>query len=178
MLKSPRRRIAAIAAAVVIIGAVIAVGLVAGRGQDPVEVSIAQGPPVPALSGTDPVSGAPVSLDDFRGRPLVINLWASWCPGCNVEAPDIRRFTETHPQVGFVGIDVSDTPDGARGFVRKYGWTHSSISDPSGELGARLGLQGLPTTIFVRADGTIAGQVPGEVTYQQLVTAAAALSSQ
>ena len=164
-------------AAVVILGAVIAVGIFAGRGQNPPPVAIARGPAVPSLSGTDPISGAPVSLESFRGHPLVINLWASWCPGCNVEAPDIRRFTATHREIGFVGINVNDTPAAARQFVAKYGWTHSSISDPSGALGARLGLQGLPTTIFVRADGTIAGQVPGQVTFQQLVTASNALGS-
>jgi thiol-disulfide isomerase/thioredoxin len=130
---------------------------------------------VPALSGTDPVTGQTVSVADFAGRPLVINMWASWCPGCIVEAPDIKRFTQDHPEVGFLGLDVTDSAGGAREFVERYAWSHPSIFDPRGELAARLNLRGLPTTVFVRADGTIAGQALGEVTYQQLVDAVARL---
>lgn len=176
MPKLPRRRLLAAAAALAV-GAVIAVGLIAGSSQDAPDVAIAEGPPVPSLSGTDPVTGAAVAVEDFRGGPLVINMWASWCTGCRVEAPDIKRFTETHPQVGFLGIDVTDTPAGARDFVARYGWTHPSIADPQGRLAARLGLRGLPTTVFVRADGTMAGEVLGEVTYEQLVEAAAAIGA-
>jgi thiol-disulfide isomerase/thioredoxin len=177
MPKAPRRRVLVVAAAVLLVGGVIAVGLIAGARQEAPEVAIAEGPPVPALSGTDPVTGAAIAVRDFRGRPLVINVWASWCTGCRAEAPDIKRFTETHPQVGFLGIDVTDTPAAARDFVARYGWTHPSIADPQGRLAARLGLRGLPTTVFVRADGTIAGEALGEVTYEQLVETAAAIGA-
>lgn len=172
----PRGRVLA-AAAVLVVGAVIAVGLIAGGSRSAPDITIADGPPVPSLSGTDPVTGAAVAVADFRGRPLVINMWASWCTGCRAEAPDIKRFTETHPHVGFLGIDVTDTPAAARDFVARYGWTHPSIADPQGQRAARLGLRGLPTTVFVRADGTIAGEALGEVSYEQLVEAAGAIGA-
>jgi thiol-disulfide isomerase/thioredoxin len=173
---TPRRLGVFIAVAAAIIG-VIVVGLVAGARQESAPVAIESGPPVPELAGTDPVTGERVDVKDFAGRPLVINMWASWCTGCIAEAPDIRRFTGDHPEVGFLGIAVTDTDDGSRAFAARYDWSHPSISDPRGQLGARLNLRGLPTTVFVRADGTIAGEALGEVTYEQLVDATAALGS-
>lgn len=172
-----RRRLGGFVAVAILIVGVIVVGLVAASRQEAAPVALSDGPPVPALSGTDPVSGETVSVADFAGRPLVINMWASWCTGCIAEAPDIRRFTEDNPDVAFLGIAVTDTDDGSRRFVERYDWTHPSISDPRGELGSRLNLRGLPTTVFVRSDGTIAGEALGEVTYEQLVEATAALRS-
>jgi len=175
-MRKPGRRVGALAAAALIAG-VIVVGLLAASREEGAPVSLGDGPRVPALTGTDPVSGETVSVADFAGRPLVINMWASWCPGCIVEAPDIKRFTETHPEVGFLGIDVSDSTAAARAFVERWSWSHPSIFDPRGELAARLSLRGLPTTVFVAADGTIAGEVLGEVAYEQLVEAVARLES-
>jgi cytochrome c biogenesis protein CcmG/thiol:disulfide interchange protein DsbE len=171
------RRLAGFIAVAALIAGVIVVGLVAAARQEAGPVAIGDGPPVPALAGSDPVSGEAVSVADFAGRPLVINMWASWCTGCIAEAPDIRRFTKDHPEIGFLGIAVTDTLDGSRAFAARYGWTHPSIFDARGELAARLSLRGLPTTVFVRADGTIAGEALGEVTYEQLVDATAALRS-
>lgn len=173
---SSRRLGGFIAVAAVIVG-VIVVGLVAASRQESAPVMIGEGPQVPALSGVDPVSGETVAVADFAGKPLVINMWASWCTGCIAEAPDIRRFTADHPEIGFLGLAVTDTEGGSRRFVDRYDWTHPSISDPRGELASRLNLRGLPTTVFVRADGTIAGEALGEVTYEQLVEATDALRS-
>ncbi len=174
----PRSGRGAVAIAIsALVAAVVVVGLVAAPGRHDDAPPLSAGPAVPELSGTDPTTGATVAVADFRGRPLIINMWASWCPGCSAEAPAIRRFTEDHPEVGFLGIAVTDTPDASRSFAARHGWTHPSISDPRGRLGARLKLLGLPTTVFVRADGTIAGEVPGEVTYRQLVNAAAGLGT-
>jgi thiol-disulfide isomerase/thioredoxin len=176
MSTSLRRRGGVVAVVAILVG-VLAVGLIAGTRQEAVPVRISDGPPAPDLAGADPVTGRRVSVSDFAGRPLVINMWASWCTGCIAEAPDIRRFTEDHPDVGFLGIAVSDSIGGSRGFVDRFGWTHPSIFDPDGGHAAKLNLRGLPTTIFVTADGTIAGEALGEVTYEQLVEAVDAMGS-
>ena len=173
---SPRRLGGFLAVTAVIVGVVV-VGVVAASRQPPAPVALSHGPRIPALVGTDPVSGKRVDVARFAGRPLVINMWASWCTGCIAEASDITRFTRDHPEVAFIGIDVTDSAGGARAFVDRYDWTHPSIFDPQGALGSRLGLRGLPTTVFVRADGTVAGEALGPVTYQQLVDTARALES-
>ena len=167
------------AATLLVAGAVVAGVTADGGGSQPLAVHSQPtgGKPLPDLTGNDPVTGSPVSLSSFRGKPLFINLWASWCPGCNEEAADIARFTRDHPEVGFVGIDEQDSTSAAKGFVAKYGWKHASLFDPDGSMGAQLGLQGLPTTIAVDASGRIVGQVAGTVTYESLTAAAKGLTS-
>jgi len=101
------------------------------------------------LSGTSPITGKRVSLAAFAGKPIVLNLWASWCTGCREEARDLAAFARAHPEAQVIGLDTQDNDGDARGFYRTFGWTHPSIRDPSGALAAQLGLQGLPTTIFL-----------------------------
>jgi thiol-disulfide isomerase/thioredoxin len=113
------------------------------------------------LAGTDPVTGRSVDLASYRGTPLVLNVWGSWCPGCSAEAADLARFARSHPNVQVIGIDTQDTSSGAKSFYRKWGWKHPSIADPKGELAARLGVQGYPTTFFLNARHQVATQVIG-----------------
>lgn len=113
------------------------------------------------LAGTDPVTGRHVDLASYRGMPVVINVWGSWCPGCNAEAADLARFARSHLNVQVVGIDTQDTSSAAKSFYRKWGWRHPSIADPKGELGARLGVQGYPTTFFLNARHQVVTQIVG-----------------
>jgi thiol-disulfide isomerase/thioredoxin len=169
-MRSRRLRLAAVAAAAAVLAAAVAVGIVLASGGDggslgttpsaaPPRASDLR--PAPDLSGVDPVTGKDVSLADFRGKPVVVNVWASWCPGCIEEAADLRRFAAAHPEAVVLGIDFQDTQAGAKDFYRRWGWTHPSIWDVSGTLTAALGLQGLPTTYFLTADHRIAAQVVG-----------------
>lgn len=125
--------------------------------------------PAPQLAGHDPITGERVALSDFAGRPVVVNVWASWCPGCHEEAADLRRFAEAHPDVVVLGIDIQDTEAGARGFYERWGWRHASIFDASGALAAELGLQGLPTTYFLDADHRLAARIVGETDFDGFV---------
>ncbi|HVC86051.1 MAG TPA: TlpA disulfide reductase family protein [Gaiellaceae bacterium] len=113
------------------------------------------------LAGTDPVTGRQVDLASFSGKPLVVNVWGSWCEGCNAEAADLERFAQAHPEVQVVGIDTQDTAGGAKAFYAKWGWHHPSIADPHGELAARLGIQGTPTTFFLNSRHQIVTKVIG-----------------
>ena len=113
------------------------------------------------LAGTDPVTGRHVDLAAYRGKPLVLNVWGSWCPGCNAEAADLARFARSHPNIQVVGVDTQDSSSGAKSFYRKWGWHHPSIADPQGELAARLGLQGYPTTFFLNARHQVVTQIVG-----------------
>jgi thiol-disulfide isomerase/thioredoxin len=169
-MKSRRLRLVVLAAAVTAIGVVLAAGVVlaGGDGQSsagkPAGASPRQTNDLrrgPDLRGIDPITGKDVSLADFRGKPVVVNVWASWCPGCKEEAADLRRFAAAHPEAVVLGIDFQDTSAGAKAFYRRWGWTHPSIWDVSGTLTAALGLQGLPSTYFLTADHMIAAQVVG-----------------
>jgi thiol-disulfide isomerase/thioredoxin len=115
----------------------------------------------PSLQGRDPISGRQVGLADFAGKPVVLNVWASWCPGCNQEAADLRRFAASHPQAEVLGVDTQDTSGGARAFYRKWHWRHPSIADPSGALSAKLAVTGLPTTYFLDPRHRVVGKIVG-----------------
>lgn len=118
--------------------------------------------PAPELAGTDPITGEQISLADFAGKPVVINVWASWCPGCNDEAPHLKTLAAEHPEAVVLGLDFQDTTAGAKAFYSRWGWEHPSIADSSGSLTTQFGLLGLPTTYFLDAEHRIAAQVVGE----------------
>jgi len=104
------------------------------------------------LTGTT-LTGASFDLADYRGRPVVINFFAQWCPACNQEAPDLAAFARAHPDVAFVGVDVNDKVVGGKAFVRKYGISFVVVSDPKGAIASSYGVVGIPTTFFVDRNG-------------------------
>jgi thiol-disulfide isomerase/thioredoxin len=117
--------------------------------------------PAPALLGEDPITGEEVVLADFRGKPVVVNVWASWCPGCIEEAVDLREFAADHPEIVVLGVDFQDTVDGAQQFYERWQWTHPSIFDSAGTQASALGLFGMPTTFFLDRRHRIAARVVG-----------------
>jgi thiol-disulfide isomerase/thioredoxin len=164
-------KVAFIAAVLIVAGAIAAAVALSrsGGGASASAPVAAVGSPVSesrgsslALRGTDPVTGKQVSLAAFAGKPIVLNIWASWCTGCVAEARALASFERAHPEAQVVGIDIQDSKAGARAFYRRFGWRHPSIFDPSGSLAARLGLQGLPTTIFLDRRHRVVGRVVGE----------------
>jgi thiol-disulfide isomerase/thioredoxin len=159
------RRAAVPALALVVVAALVG-GYFAARNNGPAKATWVTHKSDGALelTGTDPVTGRSVDLASYRGIPLVLNVWGSWCPGCNAEAADLARFARLHPNVQVIGIDTQDTSSGAKSFYRKWGWKHPSIADPKGELAARLGVQGYPTTFFLNARHRIVTQVIGATT--------------
>jgi thiol-disulfide isomerase/thioredoxin len=112
------------------------------------------------LAGKDPVSGGHASLADYRGQPVLLNIWASWCPPCNKEAPQLARFMRTHPRAHVLGLDYSDTAAGARAYYRRWGWTQPSIAD-SGTMFLRLGYSGLPVTLFLDRSHRVVARILG-----------------
>ena len=153
------RSIVLAAVAVVAVAGIVAAVALKGGGSGAV-AAVSEGR-APSLTGTDPVTGKPISLASFTGKPVVINIWASWCPGCNEEAADLAKLAQKHPEAQVIGIDYQDTKAGARSFYRRWGWQHPSVFDPSGSLAARYGLVGLPTTVFLDAKHRIVGRITG-----------------
>jgi thiol-disulfide isomerase/thioredoxin len=130
----------------------------AARGSQPTNIDST---PAPELAGEDPITGKTVHLADFSGKPVVVNVWASWCPGCNEEAADLRDFAAAHPEIVVLGLDFQDTRAGARAFYRRWRWTHPSIWDVSGTKTSAIGLIGMPTTYFLDERHRIVAQVVG-----------------
>jgi cytochrome c biogenesis protein CcmG, thiol:disulfide interchange protein DsbE len=115
---------------------------------------------LPALENTI----STVSLASFRGKPLVINFWASWCVPCRTEMPLLEKaFRAEHRNVQFLGIDSNDSSSSARLFLKQIGVTYPAVSDSNGSVAIRYGLFGLPTTVFISASGAIVGRSIGQL---------------
>ncbi|HLR85696.1 MAG TPA: TlpA disulfide reductase family protein [Nocardioidaceae bacterium] len=111
---------------------------------------------LPCLGG-----GSDVELAGLRGKPTVINVWASWCDPCRKELPVIARLHDTG-EVRVLGIDLEDPQPGtALEIAAESGVQYPSVADLRGESKAPLQVMGMPQTIFVRPDGSIAGTKRG-----------------
>nr|WP_246324376.1 TlpA disulfide reductase family protein [Petropleomorpha daqingensis] len=104
----------------------------------------------------DCLGGGTLNLGRAPGVPTVVNLWASWCGPCRQELPLMQQLSDAAGgQVQVVGVVSKDGVDQATSFAADAGTTFPSAFDGDGELMTKLGLQGLPATYFVDADGAI-----------------------
>ena len=108
-------------------------------------------------------------LTQMRGTPVVVNVWAAWCGPCQAEAPLLRAASQTYgDRVQFLGVDILDSRDGARGFIDDHGLTYPSVFDPSGAIRDSFGTIGQPVTVFYDAGGGVASTWPGQLTQAAL----------
>ena len=117
--------------------------------------------------------GSPVHLSDFAGQPVVINFWASWCPPCRSELPAFDSLcAEYGDRVVFMMVDLTDgereTAVGARAFVASEGYSFPVYYDTSFSATIAYEIYSIPVTVFVRPDGTLAGQQIGAMQESQL----------
>jgi thiol-disulfide isomerase/thioredoxin len=122
---------------------------------------------IPSIDGTNPITGKPVKTSSFKGKPLVLTVWASWCPNCNDEAPTVAKVAKQAKGVTFVGVDVEDSASDAKGFYKTHHWNFVSIDDPNRDRQRKLGLPGQPSTVFVNRKGDIVARIIGGGTEQQ-----------
>ena len=114
-----------------------------------------QARPAPAFS-MPLLDGGTFALAEQRGRPVLINFWASWCIPCEDEAAALERASKQYGgRVAFVGVNVQDTESNARAFLRHFGVSYPNGRDASGEVAVEYGMSGVPETYFVAADGTL-----------------------
>ncbi|MGH2726455.1 MAG: TlpA family protein disulfide reductase, partial [Actinomycetota bacterium] len=170
----------AVGAALVGLVALLATGFRQGWGGGRLEAAL--------LSGTDPAvervapdfvleqldalelgtGGPAISLADYRGRPVVLSFWASWCLACRREHPAMMLAFERYRDRGvvFLGIIYKDTPDGARGYLKELGGGWPQLLDPGSRTAIDYGVFGVPETVFIDRSGRIAYRRIGESTYE------------
>ena len=117
--------------------------------------------PVPDFT-LNTLDGRRVSLSDFRGRPVLINFWATYCVPCRTEMPLIETMATAHPKVVVLLVDELDDGGAARQFVSDLKIFSTVLYDGDGRVGGAYGISGLPTTLFVRGDATIEGRYVGQ----------------
>ena len=129
----------------------------------------APGDPVPAFSAPLLEGNGSLALEDLRGKPAVINFWASWCAPCEDEAPLLREAFETYGQdIHFLGIDIKDARSDALAFVEEHGLDYPSVRDEDQVIYRDYGLTGQPETFFIDADGILVEHVAGPLEAERM----------
>jgi cytochrome c biogenesis protein CcmG/thiol:disulfide interchange protein DsbE len=114
-------------------------------------------------------SGGTFRLSEQRGNVVLVNFWASWCPPCRDEAPVLERAWQDYRDRGvkLVGVDVWDSDQDARGFVREFGISYPNGPDANA-VAVEYGVSGVPETFFVGRDGTVTRHWIGPLTDAQV----------
>ena len=130
--------------------------------------------PAPEVTGTS-LDGKAITLSNYRGTVVVINVWGSWCSPCRAEAPDlVKAATATQGKAQFLGINSLDTGKAqAEAFARAQKITYPNLYDPDGQLLLRfagtLPPQAIPSTLVIDAQGRMAARVLGPTSERTLV---------
>ena len=145
--------------------------------------------PAPNAAVSDPLIGHPapdfslamlrpkgeqsqLSLSNFKGKPVVLNFWASWCDPCKEEMPLLENTWQQMQAQGknvvFLGIDFQDSNGDATSFLQQYSITYPIVLDANGSVANNYGIASLPVTIFINRNGTVTSRVARQLTRQAL----------
>ncbi len=110
-------------------------------------------------------SGGDIDLASYRGHPVVLNFWASWCLPCRAEAPTVQRVWDKYRDQGvvFLGVNNSDNDTAARAYLQEYAVTYPNVRDNAGEVAPLYHADSLPTTVLIDRDGRIVARHVGAV---------------
>jgi len=118
------------------------------------------------------LGGGEASLSDYRGRPVFINFWASWCAPCRAEMPDIVEAYNRHRNAGLEILAIDNTQldvvEDVHAFVKEFQMPFPVLLDEQGAAAQAFGILGLPTSVFVDGDGVVRGVNAGPLTEDTL----------
>jgi cytochrome c biogenesis protein CcmG/thiol:disulfide interchange protein DsbE len=160
-----RRRVAPwIAGSVALV--LLAVIVVAARAKPApqrIEDSPLVGHSAPALAG-DIISGPAQSLDELRGKFVLVNFFATWCVPCRQEHPELVRFAQHHATTGdaaVMQVVYGDRASTVKSFLRKHGGDWTVVDDPKGSIALDWGVRGLPESYLVDPNGFVLYKITG-----------------
>jgi cytochrome c biogenesis protein CcmG/thiol:disulfide interchange protein DsbE len=159
---------------VLIVGALIAAVLIGilfmGLGRDPQEIkSPLIGKTAPQFVLKEVGSGQPISIEQYRGKPLVINFWATWCGPCYEEHPVlVANARALQPQVQFLGVVFQDSEQKIQQFLNERGTAYPTLVDEAGKTAIADGVGGVPETFFLDGTGNIVAKFSGALSTEAL----------
>lgn len=143
---------------------------IGGTRLSPSEVNPSGRPPAPQVGHLAPdftlntAEGVPVTLSEYRGRPVVLNFWATWCPPCRAEMPHFEAaWRESGEAFTMIGVDVSEPASAVTAFQRALGVTYPLPLDSTGQVSRLYRAFALPTTYFIDAQGVVREVVYGSL---------------
>ena len=109
--------------------------------------------------------GQPITPAELRGKVVVINFWASWCPPCRDEAPFLQRTWQQYKDRGvvFIGVDYVDSETATKAYLKEFGITYFNGPDIGSAISQRYRIKGVPETYFVGKDGNLYGNALGPI---------------
>jgi len=153
----------------ILIAAALVVILFVGLGKDPAAIrSPLVGKPAPAFALREVGTNNTIDIAQYRGKPLIINFWATWCGPCWEEHPIlVANARMLQPNVQFLGVVFQDKEDKILGFLQQRGTAYPTVVDDRGKTAIAYGVGGVPETYFLDANGVIrakfAGPMSGDV---------------
>jgi thiol-disulfide isomerase/thioredoxin len=162
------RRLVAGLVALVAVGGVFAFGLSKQGDVSKIDTTHVTVPPsgfktfeAASITGTT-LDAKSFSLAHLEGKPVFINFWGSWCPGCRTEAPALRSFADgLGNRAAMVGVAIDSPSKDAQSFIRKHGWRYPIVSRHCCDLVNRYGVTYFPTTVVVDRRGQVVDRLVG-----------------
>jgi peroxiredoxin len=146
-------------------GCVFSTQYSSGGPESAVTIGPRVGQQAPDFSLVD-LDGNPVSLSDFRGKVVLINFWATWCPPCRQEMPAIEALHQEYKDrdVVVIGIDTYESPDKVRRFVQEGGYNWTFAIDTTGLVSRDYRIVAVPSSFFVDRNGIVRAAIIGPMT--------------
>ena len=140
--------------------------------EDPTGAAEEKGSEAPDFTVYD-LEGNAHKLSDFRGKPVLLNFWASWCGPCQMEMPDFQKFYESHgDKVNFVIVNLTDgqqeTVESASAFIEEKGYTFPVYYDTDIDAAVKYGVSAVPVSYFIDAEGYFVAWAQGALTADML----------
>lgn len=147
----PGARIVVLLGLLAVVGGV---GLALQRGASVSSNAPHVGTPAPEFS-LNTLSGQKTSLTTFRGHPVIVNFWATWCPPCRAEMPAISSVAKAHPDTIVLAVDVLEGPALVQIYLNETPLGFAPLLDPEGRTASLYKVNSLPSSFFIGPDGTI-----------------------
>lgn len=131
-------------------------------------IGLSIGQKAPNITATA-LNGKSIDLSAYKGKKVIINFWAVWCPPCKAEIPDLVKFhKEHHSEVEIIGVNIESTKSQVDDFIKQFGISYPIIMDKKESISDQYQIQPIPTTYFINEKGIIYHKQIGALSYNDL----------